>query len=450
MGVATPDPTVLARSLSTIMSGVLDSNPDATFRTALVKNELKLDTKPTTSTVMAFHKHLLAEAEALAAGSKVKAGTTAASSEPTRAPAADKPPKIKGLQATGAEATPTPKAKSAPTSVNAGAARPCKWFAKSEGGCRRGSECQFSHEWGTTPKAGRCLLCSSTGHLKKDCPTKDKSTGTAGTRQKPESQPTSPSTAGAVNKAMSTTAEPATSSTTPSQPAVEPSPGTSPSRARPPEEDHPEALRKIMDDASKMLKTLMASSGTTSSPSTATSPPTYESIQRQLDELKLKAMKVDGAETSSTRKESGVLLDSGSTHVLRPAHDEAEVDNTTAVHVTLAGDEKRVLRQAPSGSILLATEDKDRVQTIVPFGAMIDILGCTLKWTKGGMVLLHPRHGRIKTRLRCGFPEMTDAGQAAEIIAELEMKKVEELNQRAQGLQQKLNALRMMEVKKED
>ena len=194
-----------------------------------------------------------------------------------------------------------------------------------------------------------------------------------------------------------------------------------------------------MDDASKMLKTLMASSGTTSSPSTATSPPTYESI-----------MKVDGAETSSTREESGVHLDSGSTHVLRPAHDEAEVDNTTAVHVTLAGDEKRVLRQAPSGSILLATEDKDRVQTIVPFGAMIDILGCTLKWTKGGMVLLHPRHGRIKTRLRCGCPQMTDAGQAAEIIAELEMKKVEELNQRAQGLQQKLNALRMMEVKKED
>ena len=90
------------------------------------------------------------------------------------------------------------------------------------------------------------------------------------------------------------------------------------------------------------------------------------------------------------------------------------------------------------------------MQTIVPFGAMIDILGCTLKWTKGGMVLLHPRHGRIKTRLRCGCPEMTDAGQAAEIIAELEMKKVEELKQRAQGLQQKLNALRMMEVKKED
>ena len=64
--------------------------------------------------------------------------------------------------------------------------------------------------------------------------------------------------------------------------------------------------------------------------------------------------------------------------------------------------------------------------------------------------MVHPRHGRIKTRLRAECPEMTDAGQAAEIIAELEMKKVEELKQKAEGLQQKLNALRMMEVKNED
>ena len=58
---------------------------------------------------------------------------------------------------------------------------------------------------------------------------------------------------------------------------------------------------------------------------------------------------------------------------------------------------------------------------------MIDVWGCTLKWTKGGFYLLHPRHGRIRTRIRAGCPELTDAGQAAEIIAELEMKKVEEL-----------------------
>ena len=186
--------------------------------------------------------------------------------------------------------------------------------------------------------------------MKKDCPTKDKSGGGTASRQKPESQPTSPTVPSATNKALSTAPEQTSSSASSSQPAVEPSPGTSPSRVRPPEEDHPEALRKIMDDASKMLKTLMASSGSAPSTTTATSPPSYESTQRQLDELKLKAMKVDGVASMPEQEEPGVLLDSDSTHVLRPAHDEAEVDNATAVHVTLAGDEKRVLRQAPSGS----------------------------------------------------------------------------------------------------
>ncbi|CAE7467875.1 unnamed protein product [Symbiodinium sp. KB8] len=195
-----------------------------------------------------------------------------------------------------------------------------------------------------------------------------------------------------------------------------------PAARRPPEEDHPEALKKIMDDASKM----------------------------QLDELKLKAMKVDGDDGPKHVEEKGVLLDSGSTHVLRPAHSEMEEQNTKAVCVTLAGDEQRVLKQAPSGSILLAAEEKDRVQTIVPFGAMMDHLNCTLKWNKNGLVLVHPTHGRIKTRVRAGCPEMTDAGQAAEIIAELEMRRVEERKEKTKSLQDKLSALRTMEVKKED
>ncbi|CAE7308079.1 RE1, partial [Symbiodinium sp. KB8] len=205
-----------------------------------------------------------------------------------------------------------------------------------------------------------------------------------------------------------------------------------------------------MDDASKMLKTLMASSSQATPSSTSSSVPSYESIQKQLDELKLKAMKVDGGESFKSVEEKGVLLDSGSTHVLRPAHNEFEEENTKAVCVTLAGDEQKVLKQAPSGSILLAAEEKDKVQTIVPFGAMIDRLNCKLKWNKNGLVLVHPTHGRIKTRVRAGCPEMTDAGQAAEIIAELEMRRVEELKEKTKGLQDKLSALRTMEVKKED
>ncbi|CAE7767290.1 RE2 [Symbiodinium sp. CCMP2592] len=451
VGVSTPDPSVLLRALSVIMQGVLEGNPEAAFRTSLVRTTLKLDTKPTHESVIAFHKHLLAEAEALASGSK---RTPAATSTPdaTRTPASEKGPKVRGIQAQGGGEQPAPKPKSAPatSSTTTSTQRPCKWFAKTEAGCKRGGDCQFSHEWGSVPKTGRCLICSSTSHMKKDCPTKEKPSP-GGPRQRGEQQQsTSTATLGAPSaRTMNAPAEQATSSTT-TQPAAEPSPtSSSTGRRQPKESEGPEALKKVIEDASNMLKSMMASSGLPAAP-TSSSAPTYESIQKQLDELKLRTMKVDGTKGGQASDDSGVLLDSGATHVLRPAHDQFEEENTKAVSVTLAGDEQRILKQAPSGSILLAAENKDRVQPIVPFGALIDVLGCTLKWTKGGFILIHPRHGRIRTRLRAGCPEMTDAGQAAEIIAELEMKKVEELKQRAEGLQQRLNAVRMMEVKQED
>ena len=450
IGVTTPDATVLARALSNIMKGVLENHPDAAFRTSLVKNELKLDTKPTNASVVAFHRHLLAEAEALSTGTKARSSTsTTAPTDTSRATPPEKQPRLKELKTgVSAETTQVPKAKAAPTSTSAGSPKPCRWFAKSDSGCRKGAECTFEHSWGDVAKTGRCLLCSAVGHVKKDCPTRSKPTQAPGSRQRSDGPAASTSSSGAANKALNAAPE-STSTASSTQPAAEPSPSSSPSSRRPPEEDHPEALKKIMDDASKMLKTLMANSSQATSSSTSGSVPSYESIQKQLDELRLKAMKVEGGGSPGC-PEKGVLLDSGSTHVLRPAHDELEEENTKAVSVTLAGDEQKVLRQAPSGSILLAVDEKDRVQTIVPFGAMMDRLNCTLKWNKQGLVLVHPKHGRIRTRVRAGCPEMTDAGQAAEIIAELEMRKVEELKEKTKSLQHKLSAIRAIEVKNED
>ncbi|CAE7364775.1 RE1, partial [Symbiodinium sp. KB8] len=135
---------------------------------------------------------------------------------------------------------------------------------------------------------------------------------------------------------------------------------------------------------------------------------------------------------------------------LRPAKDEEEKAKAQQVYVTLAGDERRLLDQTPSGSIIVGDKDAAMVQSIVPFGKVIECLGCTLKWTKAGFHLHHPRHGRIKTRVRSGCPEITDAGQAAAIIAELEMKKVAELKERAQQLQDRLMAVRMMQEQNMD
>ena len=166
---------LLLRALSGIMQGVLEGNSEAAFRTSLVRTTLKLDTKPTHESVVACHKHLLAEAEALASGSK-RSSSSAGTSDASRSIPPEKAPRIKGMQAAGALDVPAPKPKAAPTSPStaSGQQKQCKWFAKMDAGCKRGAECQFAHEWGAVPKTGRCLICSATSHVKKDCPTRDK------------------------------------------------------------------------------------------------------------------------------------------------------------------------------------------------------------------------------------------------------------------------------------
>ena len=65
-------------------------------------------------------------------------------------------------------------------------------------------------------------------------------------------------------------------------------------------------------------------------------------------------------------------------------------------------------------------------------------------------MLKHPRYGTIRTKIRAGCPEIVDSVQAAALIAELEGRRIDELRQRTADLQDRLNAIRMMEVTKED
>ena len=457
VGVSPPDPTVLLRALSSIMAGVLESYPEAAFRTSLIRNNLKLDTNPTEQAVLSFHRHLLAEAEALATGSKARTSGSSTTTSDSGRISTDKGPKVRGLQTqAGLEGAPSAKTKAPPPPPPASSStttpKVCKWFAKSEAGCRRGVDCQFVHEWGQVPKAGRCLVCSSQAHMKKDCPVKEKGASTRQPRPKAEAGQSS-TAPGSTNKAMRATEE-QQNPTFPQQPAAEPSPSTSPTArtSTVPEGEKPDDLRQIIQDASKMLKTMMASTAGAQPSSSSTSSstiPTYESIQKQLDELKLRAMKVEKQNTAD-EEEKGVLLDSGSTHVLRPARHEQERKECQEVYVTLAGDEKRCLHQTSAGSILVEEKAQALAQTILPFGKVIECLGCTLKWTRGGIHLHHPRHGKIKIRIKSGCPEITDAAQAAALITELEMKQVEELKRKTEQLNHKLNAVKMMEVRDAD
>ena len=458
VGVTIPDATVLVRALSNITQSILEKNPEASFRTSLLRNTLQVDTNPTMENVLALHRHLLAEAEGLAAGAKKGKSNPPTAEVNPRGGQSEAQPRVKGLQATSEE-----KKQGSPSPTPPSTTKLCKWFAKSDEGCRRGTDCTFSHEWGGVAKTGRCLLCSGVGHQKKDCKAGKRGAGAQATTPKAKSKPETTSTSyqQPTNKALAAEHQEG------DQPAAEPSPTTSPTSATDksskPEHDD---LKKMLAEASSMLKSMMTSTASSSSnTSTASTVPTYESIQRQLDEMKFKAMKVDelGEKKEAVGEakgiqpmvedsvEKGVLLDSGSTHVLRPAKGDQELRDSKEVAVVLASEERKLLHQTPEGSILVGKSgDREAVQSIIPFGKVIEVLGCTLKWTKAGFHLHHPRHGRIRTRIRAGCPEITDEGQAAAIIAELEMKKVEELKAKTVELQKQLAAIRMMEVERSD
>ena len=93
------------------------------------------------------------------------------------------------------------------------------------------------------------------------------------------------------------------------------------------------------------------------------------------------------------------LLDSGASHPLRP-ETNGELKTCSPVVVTLAGDGTKVLAQNQYGTIVIPENQAEKVQPIVPLGALIADLGCTLQWSRQGLKLTHPRHGRIKVSMR--------------------------------------------------
>ena len=434
LAVTVPDPVLMVKGLASIVNPVLSKNQDVWLRTTMMRNRLQLDSNPTEATTLDYHRHLQAEMELL----------STASSTTGRAP-----PRLKSATA----ATEPPSATPASTKPKFEKKdKPCRWFAKSDEGCKKGMECPFQHDWAGVSKAGRCLVCSGVGHQKKDCPTKKSADGPQATSSPSSAKGKGKGDKGAQASTAASGATPATravSMATPTkdqpQPGPEPSPTSSPASAS---KEPPGDIQQILPDAHQMLRTMMATTAPSAS-STTTGAPTYESIQRQLDEMRLKAMKVKEVVVSEDSSR-GALLDSGATHVLRPAKDENEHLQSKEVPVVLAGDERRLLKQTPGGSIILNPTTGEEAQTILPLGRLVSCLGCSLKWTRGGLQLKHPKYGTIHTRIRAGCPEITNTVQAAALIAELESRKVEELREKTAELQDRLNAIRMMEVTKGD
>ena len=159
VSVAKPDPSILARGLTNMTVDILRKNPEAMFRTSLVKSSIQVDTIPTMTTVLEYHRHLTSEMEVLQTsprkGERIEEGQEGAK---LRALERDRK-KSESWQAAGEKRKKKKKQ--------------CRYFAKDDAGPRQGAKCPFEHAWDTTSKKGRCLLCSAVGHLQKDCPSRD-------------------------------------------------------------------------------------------------------------------------------------------------------------------------------------------------------------------------------------------------------------------------------------
>ena len=93
------------------------------------------------------------------------------------------------------------------------------------------------------------------------------------------------------------------------------------------------------------------------------------------------------------------------------------------VPVTLAGDEK-----PPTWN--------DFGPKSLSVGALVEVLGCTIKWTKTALKIWHPKHGHLKVGLRNRCPEI-----------ELEEKQLGEFNSQLHEMELWLEALQCDESK---
>ncbi|OLQ14731.1 hypothetical protein AK812_SmicGene1053 [Symbiodinium microadriaticum] len=430
LGGTQPDAAVSIQALEGITSGVLKGLPSLSFRVNLVRASLHLDTQPSAIKVDEFFEHLLAELEGV---SRVAEATSATNASTGRAEG------TKGVRQVEAKTAPSAvvdgsvlpnKDKGPKVSSPQGGDSPkklCKWFTEGKG-CRRGKDCRFLHDWSQIPKAeksDRCMLCGGKGHRKDAC-----TVVSSGAVAKQED---------GASSAKANRAD-----------------------ASPKNKGGDPGLRKVISDATSVLKEAMSASAAAAEAmptqsGTGTIPQAGEGseappmavaakIQAQLQDLEARVLD-GGPRVRAVREDQFVeaweqtaLLDSGATHVVL---DDAAAGTQDLVPctVSLAGDQRQTWHQTPGGSLVAPiTGDGHAPQTILPLGSLVSQLGCVLRWSqKTGLQLIHPKLGRLRTSMKGGCPQLSK-DQALSLIRELESARLSELAGRLKKVQAHLKA----------
>ncbi|CAL1157428.1 unnamed protein product, partial [Cladocopium goreaui] len=368
IGAVTPDPALLLKGLNKLTRRVLESNKELQFRVSLARNSLGVDTRPTDTTVSQFATHLLAEIEQVALSEK-RATAAMPKSEV----------KIKYLDADKNK----PKTKERPTEEDKPKPK-CRFFL-TDAGCKRGKECTFSHD--VKDDRRRCYNCGSVDHLSPSC-TRSKGAST-------ETSPNKPRVAKAEGEERNVTS-----------PMKESETGSQSSQG--------EAVKDLLEEANRMLKSLSSSSNTTASTTSSTSEEERKDVMERLHQ-QLKSMKTFKMKRLNVGNDVG-LVDSGATHPLRPRHEGENVDLYPVVEVALADGRTVRLKMSPGGAMI---SPSPAIEPIIPMGLLSQKLNCDISWKQGSMQIHHPLRGEIKVMMKGSCPHVARS-EALTLIAELE------------------------------
>ncbi|CAE6966844.1 GIP [Symbiodinium sp. CCMP2592] len=452
LGGTLPDCAIRARALTKLSRQVLSQHPDISFRINLIRAELQVDLTPSDDKVEKLHGQLLSEFEAVS-NRKDKDQDKDKSGSNTSQPSA----KVKGVEASDATppppkgpkpksaakpSQPTPKVGQSAEGVSAG--RPPCSFYTSASGCKKGMECTFEHDWNAIPAAERsqrCKSCGAKGHKAAEC--------------KAGSKEGSPK--GKGKGYGKTNPNPNASSSAVTSPPPPPA-GTDARQIKSMLADAALILQQaapVAAEAQQPQSTPVNTStqdATGGAPSGVTpgTPVTLAALQAQLDSLR--SMTRDfGVRTVTTaerelseRIEAVALLDSGATHAVIPYN--PSLQDLDSVPVTLAGDARDQWWKTKGGTLVVPPQgqpaNSKELQMILPFGALVQTLGCKVSWSKrSGLTVIHPRLGRLKTGISKNTCPFVQEEQALALIAELEERRLAQFEEEVQTLHCHLESL---------
>ena len=360
-----PDATLLMGALDRLGQPLVRLSPQSAFRLSTVRAALQVDTMPTQDGARAFAETLLAEGEvAYHAGESKPTAKVKAAQLPERVERPERmerPERFEKPEAGDHRGDHGGKKGDGRRQT-----QPCKFFLTEEG-CRRGANCSFAHEG---EKAGRCWTCGSTKHMKKDCPTRSKSSegGDRHKEQRPEikgmkkePEESQRSEAGVEEDGAASRA------------------GATSSKGS----DIGEEVGGLLREAAGLLRSLGG--------------PTVKALNGPRDDEEIISLSILG------KPDRRALLDGGATHCLRSSKGDEDWNSAEEVEVTLAAG-STTLRQLPASKTLLTREP---VQPIVPLGILIEI-GFTVTW-EGRTFRIRDRSGNpLDARLEAGCPTVDE------------------------------------------